>query len=274
MNWRASILQLSRSRRVRRLYTTLQGAPVVGAPLRRLVLRLLPAETSAWFRISAGLGKGLWVHLDPRFEIDYAHGNYEAFIEHELSLHLKPGSVFYDVGAHIGILSLAAARLVGTSGTVFAFEPDSRNVERIQRNARRNHLARIQVVPCAVWSVSGRMCFERASQYSSHNQGALRTGPGMGEANTIEVDAIALDDFVASHDSPALIKIDVEGAEAAVLRGSERIFAMTKPVVICEIHHEAAAQEVTQWLRGRGYTFEWLKGSAHFPRHLVARWRW
>jgi FkbM family methyltransferase len=266
------MLQLSRSQRIRRLYTTIQGAPVVGPALQRLVRRLVPAEMLAWFHISAGLGKGLWVQLDPRFEIDYAHGAYEGFVERELSLHLKPGSVFYDVGAHIGILSLLAARLVGTAGTVFAFEPDCGNVERIKRNASRNQLDQIHVVPCAAWCVSGRMCFERASRHSSHNQGTLRTESGMGGANTIEVDTIALDDFAASHDSPALIKIDVEGAEAAVLRGSERIFALTKPVLICEIHHEAAEREVTQWLLGRGYTFEWLKDPAHFPRHVVARW--
>jgi len=55
---------------------------------------------------------------------NYAGGEYEPPIQQALSKHLKAGSVFYDVGAHIGIVSLFAARLVGSKGAVFAFEAD------------------------------------------------------------------------------------------------------------------------------------------------------
>ena len=83
--------------------------------------------------------------------------------------------------------------------------------------------------------------------------------------------AIALNDFAQAHPAPTLIKIDVEGAEADVLRGSEEIFARSKPVLICEVHHGQAAEDVTRWLNERGYTFEWLEASSQFPRHLLAR---
>jgi hypothetical protein len=88
--------------------------------------------------------------------------------------------------------------------------------------------------------------------------------------NTIEVEAITLDDFVQRHDPPTLIKIDVEGAEAGVLRGSERIFEQSKPVLICEVHCEQAADDVTRWLRERAYKFEWLEDPLQLPCHLLA----
>lgn len=72
--------------------------------------------------------------------------------------------------------------------------------------------------------------------------------------------------------SPTLIKIDVEGSEAAVLQGSEEIFRSAKPILVCEIHHEQASTEVTHWLQARGYTFEWLESLMEFPRHLFAKY--
>ncbi|PYU03548.1 MAG: hypothetical protein DMG33_16500, partial [Acidobacteria bacterium] len=262
---------LARWRWIRRLYAALSGAPMVGSHLRRLALRMFPPRALVWTHISSGPGKGLWVHLDPRFEMDYAKGNYEASIQRALSSHLRPGSVFYDVGAHIGILSLLAARLVGPAGSVFSFEADPANAERIEEHVRRNEFRQIHIVPRAVWRTAGRLRFERASAQSSRNQGVITTEPAASTANTIEVKAIALDDFSRGHLPPTLIKIDVEGAEADVLGGSEEVFASARPVLICEIHHERAAEEVTQWLRERGYTFEWFTDILRFPRHLLAR---
>jgi FkbM family methyltransferase len=271
MNWKALVFKISRSQLARRVYTALSGIPVLGWLLRRLGRGIVPVGTHIWLRISGGLGKGLWAHLDPRFEMVYASAKYEPPIQQALSKHLEPGSVFYDVGAHIGIVSLYAARLVGTKGAVFAFEADPDNAERIKEHVRQNMFDQIQVVPCAVWSSAGHLRFERASGQSSRNQGAVTTGPPVGSENTIEVEAIALNDFAQTHPPPTLIKIDVEGAEADVLRGSETIFARSKPVLICEVHHRQAAEGVTQWLKERGYTFEWVESSSQFPRHLLAR---
>jgi FkbM family methyltransferase len=202
----------------------------------------------------------------------YAEGCYEPPIQRVLSQHLQPGSVFYDVGAHIGIVGMFGAQLVGTNGVVFAFEADSDNARRIEEHLSRNSLHQIRVVPCAVWSSGGRIRFERASAQSSRNQGAITTKPTISGENSVEVEAVALDTFVRENPSPTVIKIDVEGAEADVLRGSQEVFARAKPVLLCEVHHPKAAEDVTRWLLERGYGFEWLEDQAQFPRHLLARW--
>jgi FkbM family methyltransferase len=273
MNFRAPIQQLSRWQLVRRLYSMLSTAPIVGPPLRRLAQGVIPAETRVWLRISDGLGKGLWANLDPRFETIYAEGDYEPPIQRILSLHLRPGSVFYDIGAHIGIVSMFGAQLVGTSGIVFAFEADADNARRIEEHLSRNSLRQIRVIPFAVWSSGGRLRFERASAQSSRNQGAVTLDPSATGDNFVEVAAVALDEFVKENPLPNLIKIDVEGGEADVLRGSEELFLRAKPVLICEVHHARAAEDVTRWLSERGYAFEWLEDSPQFPRHLLAQWR-
>jgi len=203
----------------------------------------------------------------------YAEGQYEAVVQRALCAHLKPGSVFYDVGAHIGIVSMFGGQLVGTKGMVYAFEADPANASRIEEHLRRNNFNQIRVVPCAVWSCEGRLKFKCASTQSSRNEGAIAADTATSGESTIEVEALSLDHFVKDHFPPTLLKIDVEGAEAEILRGSEEVFSRTRPVMICEVHHEQAAQEVAEWLQQRGYTFEWLEDSPQFPRHLLARSR-
>lgn len=231
----------------------------------------IPSGTRVWLPVSSGPGKGLWLHLDSRFEIVYASGEYERRIEALLVSRLCPGSVFYDVGAHIGLFSLLAARIVGESGSVFAFEADPENVERIKEHASRNGLDHICIVPCAVWSSPGRLFFKRVATDSSHNQGAVATDASMYNENTIEVEAVSLDAFVQEHRPPTLIKIDVEGGEANVLDGVKETFKSNAPLLICEIHNQRTCNDVTRWLNSNSYVFEWIEECPDFPRHLWAK---
>src|SRR5215469_5446021 len=98
MQWISRSLEaLSRPAMMQRLYTLLSKTPILGGPIRRLARAAVPTETRIWCRISTGLGKGLWINVDPRFEMGYVHGNYEIRVEQILSKHLRPGMVFYDV---------------------------------------------------------------------------------------------------------------------------------------------------------------------------------
>jgi FkbM family methyltransferase len=217
-------------------------------------------------------GKALWIHLNPRFEMEYLEGNYEPTLWRVLQSHLTPGAVFYDVGAHIGLFSLIAARNLGVQGSVFVFEPDPSNVRRIEEHASRNRLDALGIIPKAAWSTDGRMKFQRACFQSSMNRGAIAEENLAAGEFTIEVETVSLDSFGSEHPLPSIIKIDVEGSEAAVLRGSEGIFRSAKPVVVCEIHHAQAASDVTHWLQARGYVFEWVEDHEQFPRHLFAKY--
>jgi FkbM family methyltransferase len=225
-----------------------------------------------WASIRSGPGKGLRIHLNPRYEMEYLEGDYEVSVERILLSNLHPGTVFYDVGAHIGVFSLIAARNLGVQGSVFAFEPDPSNVRRIEEHVARNQLGTIRIIPKAVSSTDGRQRFQRASFQSSMNRGALVEDATLAEEATIEVDCITLDAVARENVLPSLIKVDVEGFEAAVLQGSEEIFRAAKPLLVCEIHHEQASSDVTRWLFERGYNFQWLENSTTYPRHLFAKY--
>lgn len=269
MNWMSVVQQLSTSLPLRKIYTLANRVPILGFALKNLSRTAIPSDALVWKSIRSGPGKGLWIHLNPRYEMEYLEGDYEAPVEQVLLSNLRSGTAFYDVGAHIGVFSLIAARNLGTQGSVFAFEPDPSNVRRIREHIARNQLDAIRIIPKAVSSTDGHLRFQRASFHSSMNRGVLVQDAST-EGSTIEVESITLDAVAREHASPNLIKIDVEGSEAAVLQGSEEIFRSAKPRLVCEIHHEQASTDVTRWLLERGYKFQWLESSTKFPRHLFA----
>lgn len=191
--------------------------------------------------------------------------------------YLRPGGCFYDAGAHIGYYSLLAARLVGEAGRVVAFEPDPANVHVLQENLSRNGVSNVDVVPAALWSHCGVGTFQRSAAERpdlSSRRGAVVAlngrPPGSG---LINMKTLTLDAFAADRRPPAMIKIDVEGAEIEVLKGAQKLIAQTRPVFLLEVHHEAAATFLQDRLCENGYMIEWLAGHAGFafPRHLLAR---
>jgi FkbM family methyltransferase len=246
----------------------LRRVPVLGAAAHRIGHRLVPPGTRVWAKVRDGPARGLWLRVDPRYESGYVTAAYEPRVQQFLQNHLRPGMVFYDVGAHIGFFSLLAARLVGSEGRVFSFEAVPENASRLRENARRNELDQITVVPAAVWKECGRLRFQRASNDSSHNTGRVV----LSEAPTpelMEVDAIALDSFAQKHPAPQVIKIDVEGSEAQVLHGAVRILTGARPVLVCEIHGPSFAAEFQGWLAAQRYQLEWVEQAGEYPRHLL-----
>ena len=183
--------------------------------------------------MSAGVGVGLRFMCGPS-NPEYLSGVNEIPIQQVVAKHLPPGAVMYDVGANVGFFSVIAARLVGTSGTVYAFEPGSANASYIRRNARLNGFSNIQVVESAVSSASGR----RKLWVSACSEGhaLLGTDKPPDAVALVDVDSIALDDFVFTYGAlpPHLVKIDVEGAELDVLAGMSRVLDRIAPVVVYE----------------------------------------
>lgn len=258
--------------RVRKLYGRLRSVPVFGRYLRQLANWFYPKGSRVWVKVPTGTGTSAWMYLDARYEMGYRTGDYERAVQKVLVEHLRGGNIFYEVGAHIGYFSLLAASLVGRSGEIVAFEADPVNVGVIQEHFRRNSLAHARVVPMAVWSKAGSVRFTRGSELSSLNAGGvLESSPWGFHSDVIEVEAIALDDYVQSHRAPSLVKIDVEGAELHVLNGARCLLSRYKPLVLCEAHSPELASQVEDWLTGNSYTVEWFANQTGLTRHLIAR---
>lgn len=152
---------------------------------------------------------------------------------------LKQDDVVADIGANFGLHTLLAADIVGSAGAVFAFEPVPFNVRLLTRNVNLNGFGdRVRIVPSAVSdSPEPELAF-------SIPEGDLTVTGSLGGSgsNQQRVPNLRLDDF-AGFDRPLrFLKIDVEGAELAVLKGGEKRIRADQPVILVEVHVYAFEQ--------------------------------
>jgi FkbM family methyltransferase len=203
--------------------------------------------------ISAGIGQGLRFNAG-RSHAGYMLGTSEARVQRALAQILRPGMTFYDVGANVGFHSTIAARLVGASGNVVSFEPVAENAHAIRHNAELNQFAHVRVLEVALSDIDEIGDF-RTSEESSW--GALaRSGNEPDRCSgSIQVPVRRLDEVREDEtlSPPDLMKIDVEGAEVAVLRGANRTIGKHKPLLLIELHGtNAAISEYLTTVRYRG----------------------
>jgi len=234
---------------------SIRNLPVLGGLMHRLSHRLLSSDEKIWARIEAGSAKGLWMELNPRTGQSYLRGDAEIAVQKVLTERLRPGMVFYDLGANIGLFSMLAARIVGSRGRVFSFEPDPQTAARLERNVERNELRNMTIVRKGVGSTSGKHAFAPADS-SSPDLGTGRFVKGGESANAILLECVALDDFAREAPAPQAIKCDVEGAEVEVLRGAERTLREHRPWILCEMHSEANDRTCRELLENLGYKID------------------
>lgn len=130
---------------------------------------------------------------------------------------LQPGDVFVDVGANIGYFPVIAAGLVGNGGAVFAFEPDAGNFQLLQANLRLNDCANcVTAVEAGLADIEGEGRLFLSEDNAGDHQ-IFAAGPGRSSH------AISLhngSDFLRGRlQRLDLLKVDVQGAEYAVMAG-------------------------------------------------------
>ena len=233
----------------------LRNVPVLGDFIHRLSHRVLPTDGTVWVQVGTGPARGLWLELNPRTGQDYLCGTVESRVQTILAERLRPGMVFYDLGANIGFYSLLAARILSASGRVFSFEPDTKAVERLRGNIARNGFQNVTVVEAGVWSQSGAMNFVAADPSSpDHGTGKISAQEDAGSGQVAR--CVSLDDFIQSAPPPDAIKCDVEGAEVEVIRGAKNLLQTFRPWILCEMHSEANDRAFREFLGRIGYEFE------------------
>ena len=249
--------------------------PGVGGGLRNVAEFIVPPDERIWIQVPSGTAKGLWLKVLPRWEPGYLTGCAEEGMNEALCRYLKPGDCFYDVGAHIGFYSLIAARLIGQSGHIVAFEPDPGNAETVRENAAKNGFPGISVVCAAISDRDEVVRFHRSAQDGpSRMSGMLirENATEIQESEIIPCRAVSLDSFSSRHETPNLVKIDVEGAELQVLEGARSLLRQKQPVLIIEVHDQQTLPSVRSLLSGVGYVVEpiELKKREARARHFVA----
>ncbi len=258
--------RLSSSDFVRRTYGVLRSAPVLGSVLGRLVRTAMPEGSRIWVRIPAGAAKGQWIYADLRSDLAYTIGDHEPWLQDLLQTELSLGDCYYDVGAHFGFFAMIAARSVGPSGVIVAFEPNPKNRTILEANLSRNRLSQVTFLDLAVWSSSGQVTFELAPAASDGTQGHICDAADA-SGSRILVPSVTLDDLVFSqgYRAPDLIKMDVEGAEWDALQGASRLLAELRPKLLCEIHHPDQMGQIRNYLEQFGYAAEeWKPVHPHY----------
>lgn len=239
-------------------FVSLRRLPLIGPCLRWASAKLIPRDSLTWVQVQDGGARGIWLHLNPRTGRDYFRGDVEPEVQSVLQKHLRPGMVFYDIGANIGFFSLLAARLVGTQGRIVAFEADPEIAARLREHVTRNQVAMISVEEKAVWSCSDPVSFARADVSTSPDRGLGHVVAEESEKSfgTIHVQAVSLDEYVAGSVSPDFLKCDVEGAEVEVFRGALKLLSERKPDILCEMHSEENRRVLLEQFAGFGYRCE------------------
>lgn len=216
----------------------------------RLPLRLIPRDAEV--RILQGPLRGKrWVAGSSNHGCWL--GSYEAAKQRRIFQLIRPGMVCWDVGAHVGFYTLLFAELAGPAGRVFSFEPVPANVELLRHHVWINGYANVEILPFALADFDGEAEFDPGPNSS---MGPIVAG------GSWKVPCRSADSLIRSGavEAPDVIKLDVEGAEAAVLRGAKELLATGRATWLIAIHGERERGECLEILRGSGYEVQAIDG--------------
>ena len=173
------------------------------------------------------------------FLADVTAGIHEPYVLEVLLGELRPGTVFVDVGAHLGVYTLRAAGRIKPGGRIVSFEADPYTAAALWANVKRSGLSEVRVVAKAVSDHVGSTGFWlSAGTYSS----SLYRRPSMASVERVEIGATTIDAEVGPAED-VVIKIDVEGAELDALGGLERTVAESgRAVLVVEVNPSALGE--------------------------------
>jgi FkbM family methyltransferase len=264
---------------IHRLGSRIRHTPFL-ARQRWLWMTVEPLWQHAFRRLSAARGYPARINNDV-FRLVYDYGSrydredqqmYESVVYRALVDSVREGMTVCDIGAHVGLLTLAAAKRVGATGHVFAFEPAPEALATLQRHIRFNGYGdRAEAIGSVVSDTDGVVPFYvyRDSMSASLGRTNLdvlspqRRSDPLLKAVEVRVPSVTLDRFCKDRDvKPDILKIDVEGAELRVLRGARDLLLRKRIVVLCEIHPQqmencgSTLAEFKAFLQSVGYTIE------------------
>jgi FkbM family methyltransferase len=172
---------------------------------------------------------------------------------------LREGDTVFEVGAHIGYISLFFKQLVG-KGSVIVFEPGANNLPYLRKNVAGKG---IEIVEKAVGREKG-VCSFFLDKLSGQNNSMVKDffmreetesnafDPKVKGSQETKVEVITVDSFVEERGiKPTFIKIDIEGFEFEALEGMKKTLADSRPMLMVEVqmHH----QQIASLLESLGY---------------------
>jgi FkbM family methyltransferase len=211
----------------------------VGRFMKRRARSLLDRRV---YRVRRGLARGLRRRGGFGFIPQLRSTPEQRFLR---SLELE-GKVVYDIGAFEGLHTLFFARRVGRAGRVFAFEPNPRTSHRALENLELNHVKNVELLPIAIGDRSDLVPLLFDPQDAGRGS-IVEGGPTRRRTKaSVPVEVRPVDELVAAGrvPPPDFVKIDVEGAEGAVLAGMEDTLRRHRPPLFIEVHGHSEAEKL------------------------------
>lgn len=271
---RLRAIALSRVQGVRARWKYLLTHPAFRQSRLLTLFRLLRWRLQCALGIPATIRLPLWearMYLPPRGRggggtnmIFAVRCRYEKELLH-LGRFISPGMVVVDGGASCGIYTIAAAKLVGSTGRVFSFEPAVDTFSVLRKNIDLNRLENVRAYRAALSDTDGAAVLyhnmDGPNGFSLGCPRMLGLELKQEEVATRTLGRLAQEEGVQRI---GLIKLDVEGAEELALRGAGQLIARLRPTIIFEFYRTGAEQlgldPLGSWklLKGLGYTFSCL----------------
>jgi FkbM family methyltransferase len=192
----------------------------------------------------------LFLYDSPAFKNFLKDNPHEAGEVKFLELIAQEGMHAIDIGANIGITTVAIAKRIRGGGKLYSFEPMPEYSNILKENISSNRLENVKVYELAVTDQVGRSPFYQKELSSGiiFEQGAKQ----------FEVPTTTIDRFLTAEKIGRinLINMDCEGSELLVLRGAEETLSKNKVKIFCEIHHDflkqlgQSVEDIVQYLQG------------------------
>ena len=189
--------------------------------------------------------KSTALYLSPDSQLKYLKFGEKAFDQELLDIaygYVNEVSNVWDIGANVGVFAFAAASLA-TKGAVLAVEADIWLVELMKKSRllRENSKLCIEILPLAISDQCGVAKFLISSRGRAMNALKLNLRESVADDAREEalVPTLTLDSLLDFSCKPTFIKVDVEGAEAMVLRGAKKILTEVRPIFYIEVGAEA-----------------------------------
>ena len=189
--------------------------------------------------------------------VSYSKWFWNGTFEKEMCILLRKSislyDICYDIGANLGYHALLMSD-TAVDGHVYAFEPIPNVYNILKKNIDCNCKQNVTIVKKAVTCEVGKIQLGLDTTIDQAAQNFLTKEENRNMCENIECDCTTLDRFVeAGNRPPSLIKLDVEGAEVDVLKGGRNVLMRYHPIIFCEVHGRAAADEVYKILCEYGY---------------------
>lgn len=169
---------------------------------------------------------------------------------------LREGDTFVDVGANEGMMTLLASRLVGDTGTILAFEPNPGPRQILERHIKHNSIKNVELHAIGLSDQDGELDLFVPAKNSGES---TFTKNSENEEGQYVKCPVRRGEEIVGEQRVRLIKIDVEGFEARVLKGLISIIQRDKPIIVLELigrhlaRDNAKPKEIFDWLAMQGY---------------------